>query len=209
MLRPLLLVALGLFGLTRLLAQPDSRLARLLTPEEFARAGLQKLTPEELAALETALASHQQLPATPVAAASNNSSNSGMAGPDVMRPASPAGSGAPLAPATTMTASGAPTDARTAAFGAEQVLSSKPKAAKDKEATPDELHSRIEGTVQEFSGRAVFVLENGQIWQQRIPESVFLSKKYVNPEVIIQHGTGGYKMIIVPANRVVFVKRIQ
>ena len=88
-------------------------------------------------------------------------------------------------------------------FGAEQL--SRPKS----DETPSELHSRIEGTIQEFSGRAVFVLENGQIWQQRIPQAYYFPHKLVNPEVIITKGLGGYKMAIVAADAVVFVKRIQ
>jgi len=88
-------------------------------------------------------------------------------------------------------------------FGAEQL--SRPKS----EDTPSELHSRIEGALQEFSGRAVFVLENGQIWQQRIPQAYYFPHKLVNPEVIITKGLGGYKMAIVAADAVVFVKRIQ
>jgi hypothetical protein len=69
--------------------------------------------------------------------------------------------------------------------------------------------SSIEGTIESFSGRAVFVLDNGQIWQQRIPDTVYFSPKLENPEVIITRDIVGYKMLIVPANRIVFVKRIQ
>ena len=55
----------------------------------------------------------------------------------------------------------------------------------------------------------MFVLDNGQIWQQRMPETVYFTPTLVNPEVIITRGFIGYKMLIVPANRIVFVKRIQ
>lgn len=88
-------------------------------------------------------------------------------------------------------------------FGSEQIVQAAPSS------TPKELRSHIEGTLHEFSGRAVFVLENGQIWQQRMPESFYFAQKLVNPEVVITKGFGGYKMTIVPADCVVFVKRIR
>lgn len=170
----------------------SSTLANTLTHEEFVRAGLQKLTPDELAALEAALIRHQQLPgpsmavavAAPAAAPTDNST--------ITYPA-------PSAPA----AKPASSAEKTAAFGAEQIAKAKPLE------TDAELHSHIEGTLDGFSGRAVFVLGNGQIWQQRVAETVYFAKKLVNPEVVLTHTLGGYKMLIVPADRVVFVKRIQ
>lgn len=152
-------------------AAPASSI-RALTPEEFAKAGLNKLTTEELAFLEEALARHQQ-GATPAT---------------------------PMAPTETVIKSN---DKAAASFGAEQVAEVK------RVVTEQELHAHIEGTIESFSGRAVFVLDNGQIWQQRIPDTVYFTPKLVNPEVIITRGFIGYKMLIVPANRIVFVKRIQ
>jgi hypothetical protein len=95
-------------------------------------------------------------------------------------------------------------DAKAADFGAEQVAQAK-APAKDF----SELHTQIEGTVQEFSGRAVFVMANGQIWQQRTPTDVYLPKKLVNPNVTLLRGAAGYKMVIDDANVVILVKRIQ
>lgn len=95
------------------------------------------------------------------------------------------------------------TEKAAATFGAEQV------SPGQKAVTERELHAHIEGTIESFSGRAVFVLDNGQIWQQRIPDTVYFTPKLVNPEVIITRGFVGYKMLIVDANRIVFVKRIQ
>jgi hypothetical protein len=145
---------------------------RALTPEEFAKAGLNKLTSEELSFLEGALARHQE----------------GVT------------QAAPVAPTESVIKS---TDKAAAAFGAEQVAEVK------RVVTEQELHAHIEGTIESFSGRAVFVLDNGQIWQQRIPDTVYFTPKLVNPEVIITRGFIGYKMLIVEANRIVFVKRIQ
>jgi hypothetical protein len=150
-----------------------------LTPEEFAKAGLNKLTPEELIYLEAAISRHQQA-AVAVAA------------PDV--------AAAPVAPTQKVIKS---TDKAATSFGAEQVT------PVQRLVTEQELHAHIEGTLESFSGRAVFVLDNGQIWQQRIPDTVYFSPTLVNPEVIITRGLIGYKMLIVPANRIVFVKRVQ
>jgi hypothetical protein len=152
-------------------AAPGS-IIHALTPEEFAKAGLNKLTTEELDNLEAALSRHQQ----------------GIA------------QAAPTAPTETVIKS---TDKAASAFGAEQVTQAK------RVVTEQELHAHIEGTIESFSGRAVFVLDNGQIWQQRIPDTVYFTPKLVNPEVIITRGFIGYKMLIVEANRIVFVKRIQ
>lgn len=110
----------------------------------------------------------------------------------------------PVAPAkpSQQPVSAAKNDA--AGLGAEQVA----MAAKPAD-TAEQLRTRIEGTLDGFSGRAVFAMENGQIWQVRIPESVSFVHKLTNPEVVITRGTFGYKMLIVAADRVIAVKRIQ
>jgi hypothetical protein len=144
-----------------------------LSPEEFAKAGLNKLTADELIFLEEVLARRQ----------------SGASVAETQ-----------IAPAEKVVKS---TDKAASTFGAEQV------APVHKVVTEQELHARIEGTIESFSGRAVFVLDNGQIWQQRIPDTMYFTPKLENPEVIITRGLVGYKMLIVEANRVVFVKRIQ
>lgn len=87
-------------------------------------------------------------------------------------------------------------------FGSEQIA----KPAVD---TGAELRSRIEGTVTDLSGRSVFVLENGQVWQQRIPDKVYVPRPLVNPEVTLTRGLAGYKMDIEGMTRTIFVKRIQ
>ena len=171
---PALLTGLSFLACTALAvaASDPVSLIHALTPEEFAKAGLNKLTPEELTFLEQALASHQQVTAQ----------------------------AAPVAPTEKVVKS---TDKAAASFGAEQVTPA------TRVVTEQELHAHIEGTIESFSGRAVFVLDNGQIWQQRIPDTVYFSPALVNPEVIITRGFVGYKMVIVEANRIVFVKRIQ
>ncbi len=168
----------------------DTSLAHLLTPDEFAKAGLNKLTPAELAALESALMAHQQLPAAPATAAVPEKRKFSLFG----HSAPPAAAGTKVISSQDKAASG---------FGAEQISPTKPADL------TEELHSHIEGTFDGFSGRAAFTLENGQVWQQRNPETVSFPHKLVNPEVTITRGVFGYKMLIVPADRVVFVKRIQ
>ncbi|MEI6108240.1 MAG: hypothetical protein WCR49_14670, partial [Opitutae bacterium] len=117
---------------------PDS-VIHALTPEEFTKAGLNKLTPEELVFLEQALSRHQT---------------------------GTLAEAAQVAPKEKVVKS---TDKAAATFGAEQV------APVQKVVTEQELHAHIEGTIEGFSGRAVFVLDNGQIWQQRIPDTVYFT----------------------------------
>ncbi len=195
--RCILLVAALVLGLSRSHsaepANPSSiSLAKTLSPEEFARAGLNKLTPEELAFLDATLASKSL---SPVAVAATVPARASTPASSAKRPAAQ--------PASTPSAPLASAPEATSDFGAEQISKVKPTSG------PDELHTTIEGTVQEFSGRAVFVLANGQVWQQRTPQDVFLSKKLVNPAVTLIRTSLGYKMLIDAANVVVFVKRIQ
>ena len=93
--------------------------------------------------------------------------------------------------------------ATAADFGAEQVIRQHPPG------TGNELRAHIDGSVQDITGRTLFLLDNGQIWQQRIPDQFHLVRKLVNPEVVITRGLVGYKMTITGANIVLFVKRIQ
>lgn len=93
--------------------------------------------------------------------------------------------------------------AAAADFGAEQITRERPVDA------GSELRARVDGSVQDITGRTVFLLDNGQIWQQRIPDQFHLPRKLVNPEVVITRGLVGYKMAIVEADIVVFVKRIR
>ena len=179
---PALLTSLALLVcVARATAAPaPGSVINTLTPEEFAKAGLNKLTPEELVNLEEALARHQ--PAANPASQAFASDQT------------------PPAPTEKVVKS---TDKAAASFGSEQITPA-PRVV-----SHEELHAHIEGTIESFSGRAVFVLDNGQIWQQRIPDTVYFSPKLVNPEVIITRGFVGYKMLIVDANRIVFVKRVQ
>lgn len=181
MFRGILLLAL-LSGTGRLMrAEPSTggsnSVTRTLSPDEFARAGLNKLTAEELAFLDAALARR-----TP--------------------PARP-GKAAPTAAPAAIAHRGPSNEKSAAAFGAEQVAQAKPTS------DGNELHTTIEGTVQEFSGRATFVLANGQIWQLRTPTDVFLPQKLVNPAVTLIRGAFGYKLVIDAADIVLMVKRVQ
>ncbi len=171
---PLLLPAMLLFASATLAAPTDGLLSRLLTPEEFARAGLAKLSPAELSALEAALSTHS----LPLAV---------KAVPPPAKPA-PAAVRQPAAPD----------------LGAEQVATT--AAAVD---TAAEVRTNIEGTLEGYSGRAIFRLANGQIWQLRNSETASFATKLVNPEVVITRGFAGYKMLIVAADRIAYVKRLQ
>jgi hypothetical protein len=54
------------------------------------------------------------------------------------------------------------------------------------ELLPDRIESRIVGDFRGWDGKTVFVLENGQVWRQRQPGSVYHVAK--NPKVVIQRG---------------------
>ncbi|MAZ89478.1 MAG: hypothetical protein CL693_17740 [Cellvibrionaceae bacterium] len=71
-----------------------------------------------------------------------------------------------------------------------------------------EVKSRISGTFSGWQGNSVFVLDNGQHWQQR-NDAVWKTNKD-SPEVLIRKNLFGfYEMKLVGTNRVVGVKRIR
>lgn len=71
----------------------------------------------------------------------------------------------------------------------------------------DTISSRIVGDFFGWSGSTVFVLENGQIWQQRQPGNYY--KKMSNPEVIIEKRMLGYWMVVPSLKASCPVKRIR
>ncbi len=71
-----------------------------------------------------------------------------------------------------------------------------------------ELRSRISGAFSGWQGNSVFVLDNGQHWQQR-NDSVWRTNSD-SPEVLIRKNFFGfYEMKLVGTSRVVGVKRIK
>jgi hypothetical protein len=135
----------------------------VLSPEEFRRAGLQKLTEAELEFLSSRLL------------------------PDATALSPPAARPAPAKKATIPMAEGAPEPfLGEAAFGQETQLRD---AVEKTHRIPESITSRIAGQFRGWTGSTVFHLENGQIWQQ-IDGSSF-SVNLENPTVMIRKGLFG------------------
>jgi hypothetical protein len=72
------------------------------------------------------------------------------------------------------------------------------------DAKPQVIHSQIEGTFEGWSGKTLFRLKNGQVWQQRLPGTYKAS--LVEPEVeVYQKYLGFYWLKIVQTGRAVGV----
>lgn len=72
----------------------------------------------------------------------------------------------------------------------------------------DQMRSRISGTFTGWTGDSQFVLENGQVWQQRYDTR--WKTELDNPEVIItRHMLGLHRMEVVGTGKSVPVKRIK
>jgi len=70
------------------------------------------------------------------------------------------------------------------------------------------LRSRILGSFRGWSGDTVFRLEDGQVWQQRLPGNYF--HRAESPEVELRRNALGFwELRIVATNRAVGVKRIE
>lgn len=96
-----------------------------------------------------------------------------------------------------------PEPARDALFGAETLPAAKSAAA------PASIHTRIAGRFDGWTGKTVFDLENGQRWQQRIPDTYVAPRSLESPEVVLERGAFGYRLVIVELRHHVPVKRIQ
>lgn len=89
-------------------------------------------------------------------------------------------------------------------FGAEEV-----EQQKITRETVEQIRSRIEGEIDGIYGRAIIALENGQVWQVRMPDKMSFTQKLTHPEVIISRGIFGYKMHILQPDRIIPVRRIK
>lgn len=96
-----------------------------------------------------------------------------------------------------------PEPAREALFGAETLPASKTAAA------PSSIRTRIVGRFEGWTGKTLFVLENGQRWQQRIPDTYVAPRPLESPEVVLERGSFGYRLVIPEFRHQVPVKRIQ
>lgn len=88
---------------------------------------------------------------------------------------------------------------RDAAFGASMLKSNTDE--------PNNIHSSIVGKFTGWSGRTIFTLANGQVWQQSEPADY--DTTMMNPEVVIKKLSFGYLLTIPGRGQTVFVARIK
>lgn len=82
--------------------------------------------------------------------------------------------------------------------------------AEEKENPFENQQSTIEGIFSGWSGNTRFTLTNGQVWQQRKPDSVRRVKPIRNPKVVFSRNFLGFYYMEVPEAGVkVAVKRIK
>lgn len=86
-------------------------------------------------------------------------------------------------------------------FGEEQLPANIPDSGEE------EISSSIDGLFEGWSGRTIFRLANGQVWQQRLPGNY--RYKAVAPEVILKRGRFGYYLKLVASDRQIAVKRLK
>jgi hypothetical protein len=153
-------------------AAEESHLKRTLTPEQFQRAGLNKLTPEELAELERLVQLRQagetavtpNPPRSPVATVGSDAEvSNGAAAPDKALPQGEA------------------------AFGMEEKLY---RAVEKQQKVPSEIRSPIIGKFTGWKGGTTFELENGQIWRQADNGSFYMPG-LKSPTAVIRKGLLG------------------
>lgn len=87
-------------------------------------------------------------------------------------------------------------------FGSEQLKKTVAKEA------PEAIAARIKGEFKGWSGKTIFRLDNGQVWQQRVGGN-YRSARRTDPEVVVERGRFGYYLRLVETGRSVGVKRIR
>lgn len=93
----------------------------------------------------------------------------------------------------------APTPATAADFGFE---------VRAFDETPDQIESRYDGNFTGWTGRTLFRLENGQVWQQA--QSGRVSYRKERPMITIKKGAfGSFRLKVEGLNRTVRVRRIK
>jgi hypothetical protein len=157
-------------------------LKEVLSPDEFRRAGLDKLTPEELAFLSERLLGTTVSPtvSTPTAAAAVSAKS----------PASTAPAPATAAPDL---------------FGREHEIE---RQAARQPTVPNRMEAHYVGRFSGWSGRTVFTLDNGQVWQQT--EGGEFVATADSPAVFVRRGAfGAYYLRIDGYGTEVKVKRLK
>jgi hypothetical protein len=182
--------ALLALSLTLPLAAAEFRgLEREMSPEERARTGVDRLNAEQRAALDAWL--QQRFAAESVTSA-----------PAAATPASPAPAATPSAPAAVATPAASAAAARAALSDASQIGFSHYTGKRE------EFSARIVGTFRGWTGRTLFRLDNGQVWQQS--ESGSYAIELDNPEVRLRpKAMGSWMLVLKHNNRGVRVRRVE
>lgn len=174
-------VALLALGLSLPLMAAEFRgLEREMSPADRARTGVDQLNAEQRAALDAWL--QQRFGSAPAASSA---------------PASAATSAAPAAaPASSAM------DARAALSDASQIGFTHYTGKRE------EFSARIVGSFRGWSGRTLFRLDNGQVWQQSESGSYDLTLE--NPEVRLRpKAMGSWMLVLKHNNRGVRVRRVE
>ena len=175
-------------------AEPAGGLSGIMSQEDMAEMGLDKLSPEEQEKLADWIRQNQGQATKPSASAATASAVPAAASTTTAPQAS--------APATPTTAAPEPATVATAPTQADVDNFGKPAPQ------ADEMRSRIPGTFTGWNGSSQFVLENGQVWQQRYDTK--WKTELENPEVVItRHLLGLHRMEVVGTGKSVPVKRIK
>lgn len=140
-----------------------------------------------------------------------------IAGRGVSVSAAPAAPGAPMAPAVTPSpaasataavASASPAPATPAAAAVAAAAPPTPPPVDDFRAAQADVYTSIVQPFTGWSGRTTFVMENGQVWQQRMDGSYQF--KGTDTRVVIRRGAFGHdRMRLLSTGRWIGVKRIR
>ncbi len=176
------------------IGQTTPDLSDLMSDEEITAMGLDKLSPEQQQSLVQWLL---QKGGVPLAAEQGEPART------TQTKDSAAATGTAMA-----ASSSAQTDAASVAAASAPATSADVDNFGKPPPQPDEMRSRIPGTFTGWTGDSQFVLENGQVWQQRYDTR--WKTELENPEVVItRHMLGLHRMEIVGTGKSVPVKRIK
>lgn len=175
-------------------------LSDLMSADEIQAMGLDQLSEKQRAQLMQWILRHS---ATATSEAEQPASAAPLVGASQVQEASvtatPEPAGKPAPTATAVAAAG-PATAPAPVENYDTFGKSPPRS--------DEMHSRIVGSFEGWSGATRFELENGQVWQQRY-ETTWRTNMD-NPEVIIRrHMLGLHRMEVVGTGKSVPVKRLK
>lgn len=176
-------------------AQGNNLPLESMDPDTFERTGLSKLSPEQLAELEAWIVDYVETSKSASDAAGNVPALEPVAVIEI-RPEP-----APVAEEIQAAA----TEPDTQKYISVDRLEREQKRKADR--TPDLIRSRIKGEFKGWrGGRTRFLLENGDVWQQR--QTATFTTSLDSPEVIIRKKTFGYAMEVPAINKTVLVKKV-